>query len=270
MQIILLFAFFVACSPSNNKGNLLDDKLTDSDYMLSRKRDSILNLRCKAIVNEELKRGNLLGYDDLKHGGRFYDDVLLDFFGVNLFPYKPDFDIVAKQLMDSVIFKKYSFDVYKVAALMADTLSRIYSGVVDYRGDYCNADDYIYASFKNTRGIDTMDSVNGYSLYFTHIVDSVLKSENLIYKKTIPWPCDVILRSQIDEKGRMCNLRIVKKLRPDIDARVLRIFEEFPYNWQPATYKGKKVKEWVTLTLECPTTKLIYYPKGWQGEAKPK
>lgn len=131
-----------------------------------------------------------------------------------------------KKIMDSVIFSKYGNGFYENVNAMINIMYREVPDEINLDGNY----NYVDSLPKYLN--------NGQELY-EFLIQDITKEDSLVLNNNTR--NDLLLEIIIDSTGNTKSTRIIKKLNPVIDEKILKRADIIPGKWKPAIFKNKKV-----------------------------
>jgi hypothetical protein len=192
-------------------------------------RDSI-DCGCSKIkARKNLKLGNLIAYYNTQNP--YFEELAFRDYGIYVQPIiNTAKRTCAIAVMDSAILVRYGNNFFKNIEKEADSINALkpWKGI--------SLDGFNLYSDKEIRykcgDLNTINKI---------IVDSLTKKGILPLEQNECIPGELIVDFVITEKGKLCNVRILKRLGTKIDSSVIALLEKLPCDWEPAEKNGEKI-----------------------------
>jgi hypothetical protein len=203
-------------------------------------KDSLECICGKIRSYKEIENGNVILY--YTGNSPYVDYIALNEFGIHVqqihlsgerIPSIRSLCTIA--IMDSFINKKYGKDFIERIERKSDS---IYKKRPDYHSDpfnHLDLDGFYLSSDKEVR-YKCSEIKNIYNY-----IETYLKHKGLIPIKDTCSPKNLVLDFVISKQGKLSNIRILRKLTPEIDSTVISLLTNLPCDWQPAESKGEIV-----------------------------
>ena len=188
-----------------------------------------LDCFCSRISEyKEIMTGNvILYYSGTSH---YVADIALKEFGIYVQPIVPNAKReCAIAIMDSFINEKYGKDLIKRIEKKSDSIykKRPYF-YIDLDGYYLSASKGVIYKCGDIKNI-----YNDVSIY--------LKQKRLLPLNDSCSPSELILDMVISKQGKLSNVRVLKKVNPQIDSTIVALLGKLPCDWEPAESNEEKV-----------------------------
>lgn len=229
--LFILFVFSMCFSCSNNKGYTSRE---EQEIYTRIQNDSIKKCEDKKKeAFEQIKRGNLILYrnfDDYVHASEYfynkYDIILMP---VN------NWNVCAQQIMDSVIFQKFGKNILLIAD---DEIRNIYNGIND------NLTINNYYAFAE----ELPEYPGGIDSLYSDIYKKVPKIDSCSIDAY--FSREIKIKFVIDIYGNIKEVKVIQKLCPKIDKKIVLALLELKKKWKPAVHDEKKVPYQMTLSID--------------------